>query len=341
MSSALKAAYVIQFLFLPITTKPTLDRQAYSWARFDRNGLCNASGIYFIKGVSRRAFQFHHTHAFRRGLCSRLSHVRAYLMIAIGWSDFGISVRSAFFPKTFGFNHHFDTETGTCFRPSIAVSSYPPSVSTSYDRFWEGRKSFAQLTSNTRSLARLLWVNVALPPTDGEPSYTKGKTPQPDITNSQLRRRKIEALQLCLSFVFATKHYLRAEDGIDHLDYQGIIPPSFMRSRETVSASQSRSQSRYDLTKQNDGSSLVANPPADSPSDNISVYEHSHYGTNKADATKRVRVKRSKRQLANLATPLLSNQMTSNTDLYINNVEESMPLPLVCVLIDSIFLIVA
>ena len=253
-------------------------------------------------------------------------------MITIGWSDLGISVC---FPKTFGFNplHHFVTETGNCFRPSIAVSSYAPSVSTSYDRFWEGRKSFAQLTSSTRSLARLLWVNVALPPIDGEPAYAKGKTPEPDITNSQLRRRKIEALQLCLSFVFATKHYLRAEDGIDHPDYQGVIPHSFMRSREPVSSSQSRSQSRYDLTKQNDGSPLVANPPADSPSDNISVYEHSHYGTNKTDATKRVKVKRSKPQVANQATPFISNQVASNTDLYINNVEESMPLPLVCVLL--------
>ncbi|KAF8729390.1 hypothetical protein AX14_006157 [Amanita brunnescens Koide BX004] len=202
--------------------------------------------------------------------------------------------------------------------------------STSYDRYWEGRKSFAQLTSSTRSLARLLWVNVALPPTDGEPTYAKGKTPQPNITNAQLRRRKIEALQLCLSFVFATKHYLRAEDGIDHPDYQGVIPQSLMQSREIVSASQSRSQSRYDLTKQNDGSSpLVANPPANSPSDNISVYEQSNYGTNKTDATKRVRVKRSKPQFANQATPLVNNQMTPNTDLYINALEESMPLPLI------------
>jgi ion channel-forming bestrophin family protein len=180
-------------------------------------------------------------------------------------------------------------------------------------------------------------VNVALPPTDGEPTYAKGKTPQPNITNAQLRRRKIEALQLCLSFVFATKHYLRAEDGIDHPDYQGVIPQSLMQSREIVSASQSRSQSRYDLTKQNDGSSpLVANPPANSPSDNISVYEQSNYGTNKTDATKRVRVKRSKPQLANQATPLVNNHMTPNTDLYINALEESMPLPLMCVLLIAV-----
>ncbi|KAF8352353.1 Bestrophin, RFP-TM, chloride channel-domain-containing protein [Amanita rubescens] len=167
--------------------------------------------------------------------------------------------------------------------------------STSYDRYWEGRKSFAQMISNTRSLTRLLWVNVALPPTDGDPAYAKGKTPQPDITSFQLRRRKAEALRLCLFFVFATKHYLRGEDGMDHEDYQGIIPQSFVRSREIPSASRSRShsrQGRYDATKQSDGSSLVANAPGDSPSDTTSVYGHSQHGTNKIDATKRVRVKR-------------------------------------------------
>jgi len=199
--------------------------------------------------------------------------------------------------------------------------------STSYDRYWEGRKSFAQMISNTRSLTRLLWVNVALPPTDGDPAYAKGKTPQPDITSFQLRRRKAEALRLCLFFVFATKHYLRGEDGMDHEDYQGIIPQSFVRSREIPSASRSRShsrQGRYDATKQSDGSSLVANAPGDSPSDTTSVYGHSQYGTNKIDATKRVRVKRSKPQFANQATPLI----VSNTDLRINTLEGSMPLPL-------------
>lgn len=199
--------------------------------------------------------------------------------------------------------------------------------STSYDRYWEGRKSFAQVTSNTRSLARLLWVNIALPPTDGDPAYTKGKTPQPDLTSFQLRRRKVEALQLCLFFVFATKHYLRGEDGMDHEDYQGIMPQSFVRSREISSAS----QSRYDVTKQSDGSSLAANAPGDSPSDTTSVYGHSQYGTNKIDATKRVRAKRSKPQFANQATPLMSGKPASNTDLHINTLEGSMPLPLMCV----------
>ena len=247
-----------------------------------------------------------------------------------GWPDSGISVCLTIFE---GFNslYGFVTEIGTYFVHLPQSHSYMSLVSTSYDRYWEGRKSFAQMISNTRSLTRLLWVNVALPPTDGDPAYAKGKTPQPDITSFQLRRRKAEALKLCLFFVFATKHYLRGEDGMDHEDYQGIIPHPFVRSREIASASRSRShsrQGRYDATKQSDGSSLVANAPGDSPSDTISVYGHSQYGTNKIDATKRVRVKRSKPQFANQATPLI----VSNTDLRINTLEGSMPLPLRCVL---------
>ncbi|KAG5649695.1 hypothetical protein H0H81_002470 [Sphagnurus paluster] len=91
--------------------------------------------------------------------------------------------------------------------------------STSYDRFWEGRKAIAVLISNIRNLSRQIWVNVALPPTDAQPAYAKGKTPTSDVTLAQLRRRKIEALKLCLSFAFAAKHYLRGEDGVKYDDF--------------------------------------------------------------------------------------------------------------------------
>ncbi|KAK2460556.1 hypothetical protein APHAL10511_007026 [Amanita phalloides] len=215
--------------------------------------------------------------------------------------------------------------------------------STSYDRYWEGRKAFAQVTANARSLARLFWVNVALPPTDDAPAYIRGKTPQTNVTNSQLRRRKIEALQLCLSFVYASKHYLRAEDGIDYTDYQDVLPYSTMRFRETgysASASQSRSQSRqrmYDAIKQNNGSSpfimkapSIASKPSpddnDSSNEPFNLYSHA---TQKSDATKRVRVKRSKPQLINQTMPLLSDDSPRIIDLHLNAVEKSMPLPLI------------
>lgn len=61
------------------------------------------------------------------------------------------------------------------------------------------------MTSNIRNLARLIWVNVALPPTDDQPPNTKGKTPVSNLTLAQLRRRKAEALRLSVSFAFAVK----------------------------------------------------------------------------------------------------------------------------------------
>ncbi|KAF8061518.1 Bestrophin, RFP-TM, chloride channel-domain-containing protein [Lyophyllum atratum] len=106
--------------------------------------------------------------------------------------------------------------------------------STSYDRYWEGRKSFAALTSNIRNLTRQVWVSVAVPPKDDVPlSNAKGVNPTPGITANQLRRRKIEALKLCVAFAFAVKHYLRGEDGVHYDDFHGVLPPSFARYDES------------------------------------------------------------------------------------------------------------
>ncbi|TFY74310.1 hypothetical protein EWM64_g9702, partial [Hericium alpestre] len=92
---------------------------------------------------------------------------------------------------------------------------------TSYDRYYEGRKSFGNLTSKVRNLSRLIWVNTALPPPDNAiaPSALQGKTPTHTMTAAQLRRVKADALKLCVSFVFAVKHYLREEDGLHWEDY--------------------------------------------------------------------------------------------------------------------------
>ncbi|KAG1756294.1 UPF0187-domain-containing protein [Suillus paluster] len=43
---------------------------------------------------------------------------------------------------------------------------------TSYDRYWEGRKCFSSITSNVRNLSRNIWVNVSLPPTENHPAHT-------------------------------------------------------------------------------------------------------------------------------------------------------------------------
>ncbi|KAJ3723618.1 Bestrophin/UPF0187 [Lentinula guzmanii] len=101
----------------------------------------------------------------------------------------------------------------------------------SYDRFWEGRKSFATVTSNVRNLSRQIWVNVALPPSDQEDTLSK-KGKAPILTASQLHRVKAEALHLCLAFPFAVKHYLRGEDGLNWSDYHDVLPKNFARFDE-------------------------------------------------------------------------------------------------------------
>ncbi|PFH52381.1 hypothetical protein AMATHDRAFT_2116 [Amanita thiersii Skay4041] len=214
--------------------------------------------------------------------------------------------------------------------------------STSYDRYWEGRKSFSQVTSNARNLARQLWVNVAPPPIDGDPTFAKGKTPALIITPSQLRKRKIEALQLCLSFVYATKHYLRGEDGMGYADYQGVLPASFGRFDEpgySSSSRQSRSQSRqrtYDAISHSNVSTSAITTNGGSIASVAPLTESAQNGRStpdgfsmpKPDATKRVRVKRSKPQVADSVTPLLG-EMHQSVEIQPSIFDLSMPLPLI------------
>ena len=84
--------------------------------------------------------------------------------------------------------------------------------------------AFATMSTGIRNMPRIIRVNASLPPTDTQPAFAKGKSPISEVAASQLRRCKIEDLYLCLSFMFATKHYLRGEDGVNWADYQGIFP---------------------------------------------------------------------------------------------------------------------
>ncbi|KAG5644999.1 hypothetical protein DXG03_007276 [Asterophora parasitica] len=188
---------------------------------------------------------------------------------------------------------------------------------TSYDRFWEGRKSFSALTASIRNLSRQVWVNVALPPTDPQPAFAKGKTPTSEVTLSQLRRRKIEALKLSLSLAYAAKHYLRGEDGIQWDDFHGILPAWFARHDETgYNVQHTTATHSYQAT---DSADLEAGTNS-----GVSTPDH-----HRPDATKRVRAKRSKQNLAaGPATPLLGD--THRTVEYHAYADEaSLPLPLV------------
>jgi putative membrane protein len=178
-------------------------------------------------------------------------------------------------------------------------------------------------------LTRQIWVNVALPPTGETPGFVKGKTPIADISVAHLRKRKIDALRLCLSFAFAVKHYLRGEDGTQWDDYTDVLPASFARFDE-VGCNTQKTSGSYAATR---SSSVSASQ------------DGSQSGRASPDATKRIRVKRSKPKLsASQDTPLLlSNTVTHRSvEFHPFADQASLPLPLMFALYQlSIFLVVA
>lgn len=173
------------------------------------------------------------------------------------------------------------------------------------------------MSTQTRNMARMIWVNISLPPTDTQPAYAKGKTPTSEVTASQLKQRKIEALRLCLSFVFATKHYLRGEDGVNWADLRGILPAFFTRFDQAGSSSHKNYAAIGDETMSTKCDASTNSNGSTSPE-------------SKPDATKRVRVKRSKQKLSDQSTPLLRDTY-QNAEFHHPTSEDSLPLPLVYV----------
>jgi len=180
--------------------------------------------------------------------------------------------------------------------------------STSYDRYWEGRRCFATLLSNARNLSRLLWVHVALPP-ENVPGSTQARTPNPELTHVDVKRQKIETLRYCLGFVYAVKHYLRGEDGADYDDLTGILPPHFCAHGDLGYATDRGHGSLPYATAQGCDGSIRS-----------------------GDATKRIKRKRSKKspqtQTPGSTTPLLGgSHRVVEFHPYADHI--SMPLPLI------------
>ncbi|KAG0265222.1 hypothetical protein BG011_005265 [Mortierella polycephala] len=77
-------------------------------------------------------------------------------------------------------------------------------TNTAYDRFWESRRLWSQLTLCIRNLTRAFWVCVA-------------ETETRDLLE------KKSAINLLVAFSFATKHYLREEYGYDYDDMIDLL----------------------------------------------------------------------------------------------------------------------
>jgi ion channel-forming bestrophin family protein len=69
-------------------------------------------------------------------------------------------------------------------------------TNTAYERFWEGRKLWGQLTNTIRNLARMIWTSIK-------------------ENDAQDQQNKIKALYFLLAFAIATKLHLRNEN-INH-----------------------------------------------------------------------------------------------------------------------------
>lgn len=49
------------------------------------------------------------------------------------------------------------------------------------------------------------------------------------LTPENLKKQKVRALRLLLSYAFAVKHHLRGEEGTEWPDYQDVLPAGFTR----------------------------------------------------------------------------------------------------------------
>ena len=186
------------------------------------------------------------------------------------------------------------------------------------------RLTFLQI----RNLSRLVWINVAVPPAD---DTTKGKGPAGLMSAKELRRKKVQTIKLCVCFAFAVKHYLRGEDGLDWDDYIGILPPTVAKLAKPGASRKTSAWTSYNATQQ-------ASPEHSGTSSRDEQADDEHDGSpvrsGSLDATKRIRVKRSKERMKpgvkSPSTPLL-NAIHQTIDFNPDPDNLTTPLPLVCV----------
>ncbi|EJU05769.1 hypothetical protein DACRYDRAFT_46145, partial [Dacryopinax primogenitus] len=107
---------------------------------------------------------------------------------------------------------------------------------TSYDRYYEGRKDFASLTSQTRNLARSIWVNIASPSPAGD-----GSAKSSDKVRAKITKLKIRALRLLIAFPRAVVHHLRQENGSDTTEETQVLTEQ-LKARAKIDTYRKRSR---------------------------------------------------------------------------------------------------
>ncbi|KAI9363919.1 Bestrophin, RFP-TM, chloride channel-domain-containing protein [Zopfochytrium polystomum] len=96
-------------------------------------------------------------------------------------------------------------------------------TNTSYDRFWEGRRIWSVVQTNTRNLARYTWISI--------------QANKPEDVKS-IERLKVGAMNLILAFAIATKNYLRGTSSADDPEIKPLIShlPEYSEGRESQSS---------------------------------------------------------------------------------------------------------
>ncbi|KAI5453622.1 hypothetical protein NCC49_005445 [Naganishia albida] len=133
-------------------------------------------------------------------------------------------------------------------------------TTSAYERYWEGRRLWSQIIINARTMARIIWVHCpdtlidALPETGWESKEAEEEDRRKAV------REKRRAVELCLAFAVAVKHYLRGEEGIFYEDLyplvkflpsynlpSGIPPPdqAYADQNQSVEQLKSRSSSPF------------------------------------------------------------------------------------------------
>ena len=180
-----------------------------------------------------------------------------------------------------------------------------------------------------------------MPPSD---ELTRGKFPSATLTPAQLRKRKVDTIKLSICFAYAVKHYLRGEDGLDYDDYAGILPASAARlarglyrppnkdyNYSTGKSTAFTSYAATEHTTRRGSPEGGADTGTSTPGLDMDLDVERGRATGGADATKRIRVKRSrdrKQRGLKSTTPLMSG-MQRTLDFSTDPDSLSTPLPMV------------
>ncbi|GAA5911496.1 uncharacterized protein JCM6883_005777 [Sporobolomyces salmoneus] len=94
--------------------------------------------------------------------------------------------------------------------------------STSYDRWYEGRRTWAAIQSTTRNMLRVLVF--ALPPPSGSPLTNS------DDVHSRQSKTVQEVCSLVCAFPFACMYRLRDQSGVSHPELRQLLPEQLLES---------------------------------------------------------------------------------------------------------------